>query len=59
LDGGVNAAISTGLLVWALVLGVRRGESFVALLSRRWDARFVGVLRGWVRRLRVRPPQVD
>jgi hypothetical protein len=51
LDGWQNQVIFVVLFAWALWLGIKNGESFVAFLNRRWDAIFVGVLRKWHARL--------
>jgi inner membrane protein len=47
LDAWPNRVISVALLAYAFWLAVRRGESFVGLVSPRVDAVFVGVLRKW------------
>jgi hypothetical protein len=52
LDGWQNQFISIGLFVWAMVLAVRKGESFVGVFSRRFDAHFVRVLRKWIGKFR-------
>jgi hypothetical protein len=48
LDAWPNRLLSLALLVWALRLAVRRGDSFVGVFNRRADAAFVGVLRSWL-----------
>jgi inner membrane protein len=48
LDAWPNRLLSMVLLVWALRLAVRRGDSFVGVFNRRADAAFVGVLRSWL-----------
>jgi inner membrane protein len=47
LDAWPNRIISVALLAYAFWLAVRRGESFVGLVSPKADAVFVGVLRKW------------
>lgn len=47
LDAWPNRLISVVLLVWALGLAVRRGDSFVGVFNRRVDLAFVKVLRAW------------
>ncbi len=47
LDSWPNRVISIALLAYAFWLAVRRGESFVGLVSPKADAVFVGVLRKW------------
>jgi inner membrane protein len=58
LDGWQNQLISVGLLVWAMAIALRKGESFVGVFSRRFDAHFVRVLRVWAAKLakRTTPP---
>lgn len=59
LDGLINILISLVLIVLALVLAVRRGDSPVGVLSRRADGIFVRTLRRWVRFDRSRAPRAD
>jgi hypothetical protein len=47
LDSWFNEILSVVLLVWALRISVRQGWSFVTMFNRRWDEKFVGVLRQW------------
>jgi hypothetical protein len=47
LDGWQNKVIFVILFLWALLLAVKRGDSFVGVFNRRVDAIFVGVLRKW------------
>ena len=58
LDGWQNQLISVGMLGWAMAIAWRKGESFVGVFSRRFDAHFVRVLREWTGRLakRTAPP---
>jgi inner membrane protein len=52
LDGWQNRYLSVVLFVWALLLAVRKGHSFVGVFNRPADAVFVGVLRKWHTALR-------
>jgi hypothetical protein len=58
LDGWQNQLVSVGLLVWAMAIAWRKGESFVGVFNRRFDAHFVRVLREWTAKLakRTAPP---
>jgi len=47
LDGWQNQLITFALLAWSLRITMARGESFVAVFSRRVDGVFVGTLRKW------------
>ena len=47
LEGWQNWAITMALFVWALLLAVRKGDSFVGVFNHRFDRVFVGVLRKW------------
>ncbi|HEY3860307.1 MAG TPA: metal-dependent hydrolase [Verrucomicrobiae bacterium] len=47
LDGWQNQVITIVLLIWAIAWGLRRGETFVAVFSARFDRIFVSVLRKW------------
>ena len=47
LDSWFNEILSVVLLAWALRISMRQGWSFVCMISRRWDEKFVGVLRQW------------
>ncbi len=47
LDSWFNEILSVVLLVWALRISVRQGWSFITMLNRRWDEKFVAVLRQW------------
>jgi hypothetical protein len=49
LDGWQNQTIFIGLLITSLWLAVRRGYSFVEVISRRLDSVFVKVLQKWRR----------
>lgn len=59
LDGLTNILISLVLIVLALVLAVRRGDSPVGVISRRADGIFVRTLRRWVGSDRARAPRAD
>ena len=59
LDGWQNKSIFIALFVTALWLAVKRGYSFVEVISSRLDSIFVGVLRKWCKQFRkpeCRPP---
>jgi len=47
LDSWFNEILSVVLLVWALRISVQQGWSFVTMFNRRWDEKFVAVLRQW------------
>jgi hypothetical protein len=47
LDSWPNRVITVALLVWALWLAAKCGDSFVGVFSRRADKVFVEVLRKW------------
>src|ERR1700677_1696581 len=47
LAGWQNEVITIILLVWALWLAVRMGDSFVGVFNRRCDRVFVSVLQKW------------
>jgi hypothetical protein len=47
LDGWQNRIITVALLLWALCLAVKKGDSFVGVINRRCDRIFVGVLQKW------------
>jgi inner membrane protein len=47
LNGWQNWVITTMLYVWALFIAVKKGDSFVGVINRRWDRVFVGVLQRW------------
>jgi len=50
LDGWQNTLIFLGLFATSLGIAVKRGYSFVEVVSPRMDGVFVGVLRKWCRR---------
>jgi membrane-bound metal-dependent hydrolase YbcI (DUF457 family) len=50
LDGWQNQVITLVLLAWMMRLAIQRGDSVVGVISRRADAAFVRVLRGWAER---------
>lgn len=54
LFGWQNGLISIVLLVWALAMAIKRGDSFVGVINRRADAVFVRILRQWANSWRVR-----
>jgi inner membrane protein len=54
LDSWFNEILSVVLLVWALRISVQQGWSFVAMFNRRWDEKFVAVLRQWSAAWKVR-----
>jgi hypothetical protein len=45
MDGWQNRVITIGLLLWAMSLAVKMGDSFVGVFNRRCDQVFVSVLR--------------
>lgn len=47
LDSWPNRILTLILFVWAIWLGIRRGDSFVGVFNRRFDRVFVSVLRKW------------
>ena len=47
LDGWQNEVIYIVLLAVSLWLALKRGYSFIEVISSRWDSIFVGVLRKW------------
>jgi len=51
LDGWQNQGIFIALLMASLWLAVKRGYSFVEVISRRLDSVFVGVLQKWCNQL--------
>jgi len=53
LDGWQNTVITLALLVWALWLAVKMGDSFVGVFNRRADKVFVEVLQKWRSQLRL------
>ncbi len=54
LDGWQNRLVFLGLFSTAIWLTLKRGYSFVEVISQRADAVFVLVLRGWRDRLQKR-----
>jgi len=54
LDGWQNRSIFVIILVASLGIAVRKGSSFVEVISTRWDAIFVDVLRKWHRQIFLR-----
>jgi len=54
LFGWQNSVISIALFVWAMALALRRGDSFVGVISRRADAVFMRTLEKWRQSWRVR-----
>ncbi len=52
LDGWQNTVITFSLFAMALGMTVRKGHSFVGVVSRRADAVFVAMLRRWHDRIR-------
>ena len=54
LDGWENTSIFIVIFALALWVAVKRGYSFVEVISQRADSIFVGVLRKWCARLRFR-----
>jgi len=58
LDGWQNLLISLVVFVWAIAITLREGHSVVGVVSRRFDAHFVRVLRDWMGKIRSRvaPP---
>lgn len=55
LDGWQNQVITIVLLVWAIILGVRMGDTFVGVINRRFDQIFVQVLRKWLAAFQKNP----
>ena len=51
LDGWQNTVITLALLMWALWLAVKTGDSFVGVFNRRADKVFVSVLQKWCSQL--------
>jgi hypothetical protein len=47
LAGWQNWVITMVLFVWALLLAVKMGDSFIGVFNHRFDRVFVGVLRKW------------
>jgi hypothetical protein len=45
MDGWQNRVLTIALLLWAMSLAVKMGDSFVGVFNRRCDRVFVGVLR--------------
>jgi inner membrane protein len=56
LDGWENTSIFVVIFALALWVAVKRGYSFVEVVSQRADRVVVGVLRKWVGRFRSRTP---
>jgi LexA-binding, inner membrane-associated putative hydrolase len=56
LDGWQNRVITMALLLWALWLAVKKGDSVVGVFNRRCDRIFVGVLQKWHGQLWPRVP---
>jgi inner membrane protein len=52
LDGWQNMVITFALLLWALWIAVKQGDSFVGVINHKWDQVFVGVLRKWYEQLK-------
>ncbi len=51
LDGWQNQLIFLAVFATALLVAIRKGVSFVELISSRLDRTFVGVLQNWRNRL--------
>lgn len=51
LDGWQNQLIFLAVFVTALLVAIRKGVSFVELISSRLDRTFVSVLQNWRNRL--------
>jgi hypothetical protein len=47
LDSWQNWVITMILFVWALLLAVKKGDSFIGVINHRFDRVFVSVLRKW------------
>jgi len=56
LDGWQNTSTFIVIFALALWVAVKRGYSFVEVISRRMDGVFVEVLRKWMGRFRSRTP---
>jgi hypothetical protein len=57
LDGWQNQVITIALLIWATALALKKGHSFVGVISARFDAVFVSVLRKWKSQIAARRPR--
>jgi hypothetical protein len=59
LDGWQNHAITWALLIWAIWIALKKGQSFFGVFSRHFDSIFVAVIRKWHRQISRQSTTLD